>query len=116
PGLGETMVTVAPASLSAFTGSVSSGSSNPSVARTATRKPVNSDMMFLLVRARPVGRHNGGPRPASPPPPPSLGHREGWTQEVCQCVAARFDGPWVRGTMEGCDRLGLNVANRRAGW
>src|SRR5439155_26348163 len=42
------MVTWAPASLSAFTGSVSSDSSKPSVARTATRMSVNLDMMVLL--------------------------------------------------------------------
>src|SRR5258708_4427668 len=42
------MVTWAPASLSAFTGSVSSDSSKPSAARTATRKSVSLDMMILL--------------------------------------------------------------------
>src|SRR5438874_5308034 len=48
PGLSDRMVTWAPASLSAFAGSVSSDSSKPSVARTATRKPVSLDMMILL--------------------------------------------------------------------
>src|SRR5258707_1178387 len=46
------MVTAAPASSSALTGSVNSDSSKPSVARTATRKPVNSDMITLLENGR----------------------------------------------------------------
>jgi hypothetical protein len=41
-------VTRAPASRSAFTGSVNSDSSTPSAARTATRKSVSLDMLILL--------------------------------------------------------------------
>src|SRR5262249_50417890 len=47
PGSSDRMVTRAPAPRSAFTGSVSSVSSKPSVARTATRKSVSRDMMNL---------------------------------------------------------------------
>src|SRR6266436_4006644 len=55
PVSSERIVTWAPASRSAFTGSVSSDSSKPSVARTATRKSVSSDMLVLLMCVR-VGR------------------------------------------------------------
>src|SRR5262249_3004671 len=51
PALGERIVTRAPASRSAFTGSVNSDSSKPSVASTATWKPRSSDMVLLLVES-----------------------------------------------------------------
>src|SRR3954454_15644413 len=55
PLFGETTCTVAPAAFSAFTGSVSSTCSTPSVARTATMRSFNSSATCALLLSLRVG-------------------------------------------------------------
>src|SRR5262249_3081291 len=69
PGSSETMVTSAPASRTARTGRVSSDSSTPAVARTATRQPFSSGRLALLVGGGRSTKHAS--RPACPCRSPS---------------------------------------------